>query len=91
MRLKADVAARKGLANLAGTNFETFVDPTTGETVIRIKEDGSNKMGNGRVEIVIDAVTGKQIIRMMTDEDDNDESNLRKFDFNIKLNYSLVI
>jgi hypothetical protein len=75
LRLKADVAARKGLTGLAQTNFEVVIDPTTGQTVIRMKDDGSNQMGSGRIEIVTDAITGKQTIRMIVDEDDNDGSS----------------
>ncbi|CAF4847486.1 unnamed protein product [Rotaria sp. Silwood1] len=74
LRLKADVAARKGLTSLAKTNFEVVVDPTTGQTIIRIKDDGTNQMNGNRIEIVTDAITGKQTIRMIA-EDDNDESD----------------
>lgn len=77
LRLKADVASRKGLTGLAQTNFEVVLDPTTGQSVVRIKNDGMNGAGN-RVEIVTDAVTGKQTIRMVVD-DDNDETDERKF------------
>ncbi len=52
-----------------------MVDPNTGQTVIRIKDDGLNQAGN-RVEIVTDAITGKQTIRMIVD----DEVSQRKFD-----------
>ncbi|CAF1162643.1 unnamed protein product [Rotaria sordida] len=74
LRLKADIAARKGLTGLAKTNFEVVVDPTTGQTVIRIKDDGTNQTNRNRIEIITDAITGKQTIRMIGD-DDNDESN----------------
>ncbi len=74
LRLKADVANRKGLTGLAQTNFEIVVDPTTGQSIIRIKDDGL-KQANNRAEVVIDAITGKQTIRMIVDDD----SNERKF------------
>jgi len=74
LRLKADVANRKGLTGLIQTNFEIVVDPTTGQSIIRIKDDGL-KQANNRVEVVIDAITGKQTIRMIVDDD----SNERKF------------
>ncbi|CAF4001018.1 unnamed protein product [Rotaria sp. Silwood2] len=74
LRLKADIAARKGLTSLGKTNFEVVVDPTTGQKIIRIKDDGTNQMNGNRIEIITDAITGKQTIRMIAD-DDNDESN----------------
>ena len=78
LRLRGDVAQRKGLTGLAQTNFEMVVDSNTGQTVIRIKEDELNAAGN-RVEIVTDALTGKQTIRMIVD-DENDETRERKCD-----------
>jgi hypothetical protein len=56
-----------------------------------MKEDGSNSMGSGRVEIVTDAITGKQTIRVIADEDNNDESNERKFDFNHYFNLIVLL
>lgn len=88
LRMKAEVAARKGLAGLGNTNFEVVVDATTGQKVIRMKDDGSNQMSGKRVEVVTDAVTGKQTIRMVFD-DDNDEPNERKLDY-FQLIYCLI-
>lgn len=76
LRLRADVAERKGLTGLGQTNFEMAIDPSTGQTVIRIKDDGLNSGGN-RVEIITDAITGKQTIRMVVD-DDSEGTNERK-------------
>lgn len=78
LRLKSDVAMRKGLTNLSQTNFEVFTDPITGQTEIRIKDDGLNP---GRIEIVTDTITGKQTIRMVVDDNDSEESNERKIYF----------
>ena len=77
LRLRADVAQRKGLTDLSQTNFEVVTDPTTGQTMIRIKNDETN----GRVEIVTDAITGKQTIRLVRDDDENDQSNETKLNF----------
>ncbi|CAF4410074.1 unnamed protein product, partial [Rotaria magnacalcarata] len=75
LRLKLDAATRKGLAGLANTNFEVVIDPTTGQKVVRIKDDGKNETSGNRVEIVTDAKTGKQTIRMIAPIDDADESD----------------
>ncbi|CAF4339793.1 unnamed protein product [Rotaria socialis] len=75
LRLKLDAAARKGLTGLANTNFEVVIDPTTGQKVVRIKDDGQNETSRNRVEIVTDAKTGKQTIRMIAPIDDADESD----------------
>ena len=80
LRLRADVAERKGLTGMRQMNFEMAVDPNTGQTVIRIKDDGLNSVGN-RVEIVTDAITGKQTIRMVVD-DDNEGTSERKWILN---------
>ena len=73
LRLRADVAARKGLTSLLTTNFEVVTDPFTGEQMIRIKPDQFDSNEKGRIEIVTDAVTGKQTIRLVVDEDENGE------------------
>ncbi len=88
LRLKADVANRKGLTGLIHTNFEVIIDPNTGQTVVRIKDDGSNQPNN-RLEIVTDVITGKQTIRIIVDDDD--ESNERKFDFKYPCIFLLFI
>lgn len=75
LRLRADVAARKGLLGLAQVNFEVVIDPTTGERVVRMKDNAIHPSGHGRVEIVTDAITGKQTIRMIADDDDNDDQS----------------
>jgi hypothetical protein len=80
LRLKADAVHRKGLSSLEKTNFEVVIDPKTGDRIIRVKNDGLNQT-KGRVEIVTDAITWKQTIRMIfDDDDDNEESNEGKFD-----------
>lgn len=75
LRLKSDVAMRKGLTNLLQTNFEIVTNPMTGQTEIRIKDDGLNQ---NRIEIITDTITGKQTIRMIVDDDNSEESNERK-------------
>lgn len=72
LRLKPEAAIRKGLTSLLNTNFEVVIDPMTGQPIIRIKEDSLNRKDGARVEIVTDAVTGKQTIRMVTDDDSNE-------------------
>lgn len=75
LRLRHDVAMRRGLTSLLTTNFEVIIDPTTGEPVIRIKPDQTGANQNNRVEIVTDPLTGKQTIRMIVDVDDNAEND----------------
>ena len=64
LRLKPEVAARKGLLDLAQTNFEVAFDPITGQMTIRLRDDRSNGLIHDRFEVATDAVTGKQTIRL---------------------------
>ncbi|CAF1343031.1 unnamed protein product, partial [Didymodactylos carnosus] len=82
LRMKADVALKKGLTGLEDTNFELFVDEKTGKQSIRVKDDDQS----GKIEIVIDIVTGKQKIIKRTidlelENTDIIESQLNQDDF----------
>lgn len=63
LKLKADVAKRAGMTELLDTQFETYIDTTTGKQAIRIKQTDSNG-SDGKLEIVTDA-SGKQVLRMV--------------------------
>ena len=84
LRLKSDVAIRKGLTNLSETNFEYYTDPNTGQKGIRIKDNQNNK----RINIIKDKITGQLIIRMIFDDNDqdNDDSNDDDDDVNEQTN-----
>ena len=73
LRLRPDVAIRKGLVDLANANFEAVFDPITAQMKIRMRADRSNAVSHDRFDIVTDAVTGKQTLRLRAHENRSTE------------------
>ena len=91
LRLKPEAALRKGLMGVAHMNFEVVIDPLTGQSIIRMKEDSRNRKDGARVEIVTDAVTGKQTLRMVVDDDDADAGESECRERTTKQRFSFVV
>ena len=65
LRMKKEVAKRKGFVDMDHVDFEVVIDKNTGQQVIQIKGDGG-KASKGHVtfEMVVDPHTGQQVLRM---------------------------
>lgn len=65
LRMKKEVAERKGFVDMDKVNFEYVIDEKTGQQVIQIKNN-AGKLTNGHVsfEMITDPVTGQQTLRM---------------------------
>ena len=65
LRMKKDVAQRKGCVDLENVDFEYKIDETTGQRTIQIKNtQGKLNKGSVSFEMVIDPITGQQTLRM---------------------------
>lgn len=65
LRMKKDVAQRKGFVDLENVDFEYKIDETTGQRTIQIKNtQGKLNKGSVSFEMVIDPITGQQTLRM---------------------------
>ena len=65
LRMKKEVAKRKGFVDMDNVDFEVVIDQKTGQQTIKIKGD-AGKAGKGKVsfEMVVDPLTGQQVLRM---------------------------
>lgn len=65
LRMKKEVAERKGFVGMDNVDFEYVVDKNTGEQIIQIK-NSRGKLTNGSTsfEMIIDPITGQQSLRM---------------------------
>lgn len=61
-RLTDEAARRKGLTNVKDMEFDVEVDEKTGKTVIKPK---ANVINGQKVEVIVDADTGEQVIRIV--------------------------
>lgn len=61
-RLTEQAARRKGLTNVKDMEFDVEVDEKTGKTVFKPKV---NTINGQQVEVIIDADTGEQVIRIV--------------------------
>ena len=65
LRMKKEVAERKGLGDMDNVEFEYVIDQNTKQQIIRIKNDADKlKDGSASFEMITDPVTGQQTIRM---------------------------
>ena len=65
LRMKKEVAERKGFGDMDNVDFEYVIDQKTGQQVIQIKNN-TGKLNKGHVsfEMITDPTTGKQTLRM---------------------------
>lgn len=67
--MKADVAKKLGIPEGAEDMFEVYTD-ADGNQKIRLKDGAKTvKVGNTTYELVIDPLTGKQTLRMITKQE----------------------
>jgi hypothetical protein len=65
IRMKKEVAKRKGFVDMDNVDFEVVIDEKTGQQIIQIKNStGKVKKGNVTFEMIIDPTTGQQTLRM---------------------------
>ncbi len=65
LRMKKEIAKRKGFIDMDDVDFEFIIDEKTGRKVIRIKNTtGKLTKGNVSFEIIIDPTTGQQTLQM---------------------------
>lgn len=65
LRMKKEVAERKGFIDMDQVDFEYVIDEKTGEQTIQIKTNPSKlTKGNVSFEMITDPVTGQQTLRM---------------------------
>ena len=70
LRMKKEVAKRKGFVEMDNVDFEVVIDQTTGQQSIQIKStNGKNTAGNRTFEMVTDPKTGQQTLRMKEEVD----------------------
>lgn len=64
LRMKKEVARRKGFVDMDNVDFEFVIDQKTGQQVIQIK-GGTDKITKGNVtyEMFVDPKTGQQTLR----------------------------
>jgi hypothetical protein len=65
LRMKKEVAERKGLVNMDTIDFEFVIDEQTGQKVVQIKSNpGKLTKEHVSFEIITDPTTGQQTLRM---------------------------
>lgn len=65
LRMKKDVAQRKGFIDMDTVEFEYKIDEKTGQRIVQIKNmPGKSNKGNVSFEMFIDPITGQQTLRM---------------------------
>lgn len=65
LRMKKEVAKRKGFVDMDNVDFELVVDQTTGQKTVQLKGNNAKiTKGNVTYELVVDAKTGQQTLRM---------------------------
>jgi predicted small secreted protein len=68
LRMKKEVAERKGFVDMDDVDFEYVIDNKTGQRVIQIKNStGKLTKENVTFEMIIDPKTGQQTLRMKQD------------------------
>lgn len=70
LRMKKEVAKRKGFVGIEEIDFEVVIDQATGQQTVQIKaNNGKNTAGNRTYEMVTDPKTGQQTLRMKEEVD----------------------
>ncbi len=65
LRMKKEVAKRKGFVDMENIDFEYVIDAKTGQQTIQIKNTpGKSTRGPVSFEMITDPITGKQTLRM---------------------------
>ena len=70
LRMKKEVAKRKGFVGIDELDFEVVIDETTGQQTVQLKSN-NGKMGTGNrsFEMFTDPKTGQQTLRMKEEVD----------------------
>jgi hypothetical protein len=65
LRMKKEVAERKGFIDMDNVDFELIIDDKTGQEIVQIKNN-IEKLTKGNVSfaMIIDPTTGQQTLRM---------------------------
>ena len=70
LRMKKEVAKRKGFVGIDEIDFEVVIDQTTGQQTVQIKSHtGKAGAGNRTFEMFTDPKTGQQTLRMKEEVD----------------------
>ena len=70
LRMKKEVAKRKGFVGIDEIDFEVVIDQNTGQQTVQIKSNnGKTTSGNRSFEMVTDPKTGQQTLRMKEEVD----------------------
>lgn len=65
LRMKKEVAERKGFVDMDKVEFEYVIDEKTGQQVVQIKNNpDKSSQGHATFEMVTDPITGQQTLRM---------------------------
>ena len=68
LRMKKEVAKRKGFVGIDELDFEVVIDQTTGQQTVQLKSNNA-KTGNRSFEMFTDPKTGQQTLRMKEEVD----------------------
>lgn len=64
-RFTDEAIRRKGLTNVKDLEFDVEIDSTTGQTIMKPK---NNEINGQKVEIIRDPITGEQTIRIVQEK-----------------------